>query len=397
MSSTQEIRVCMDIGSKKHCVGIGLSGGQLLEEFSIDHNAEGIDYFFSKIKKYEQDYGYPVSVAMEAYNGHARPIDQRVLLSGYRLFNINNNKFAQFKKIFPGAAKTDQIDVRMMFELFNLSDHLSISKQALQEVSLSPEVNNRLKRLTRRRKDLVNERVALVNRLQSDLNACIPGLLAITGQASNVWFLRFLTSRTDVRQLAKMHYGSLLRIRGIGPCYAKAIQEWQKEATFSEEVDWVSDMIIRDAKRILDLLEEVTQLEDEISKLLPESEIAVRIKTISGFGDICAAELAGEIGHVDRFKNEGSLALYLGMAVLNNCSGEYHGTKRSLHVNYRAKEAMMIGIFQNTRYCQQSKVYYDKKRVEGKKHNQAVRALGRHFVRIIWSMLKNQRNYECRD
>lgn len=37
-----------------------------------------------------------------------------------------------------------------------------------------------------------------------------------------------------------------------------------------------------------------------------------------------------------------------------------------------------------------------KKRSEGKKHNQSVRALGRHLIRVIWSMFKNKRNYELR-
>jgi hypothetical protein len=45
----------------------------------------------------------------------------------------------------------------------------------------------------------------------------------------------------------------------------------------------------------------------------------------------------------------------------------------------------------------ESKVYYEKKRAEGKSHNQAVRALGRHLVRVIWSMLKNGRDYELRE
>jgi hypothetical protein len=40
--------------------------------------------------------------------------------------------------------------------------------------------------------------------------------------------------------------------------------------------------------------------------------------------------------------------------------------------------------------------YYDKKRAEGKKPNQAIRALGRHLVRVMWSMMKQGRDYELR-
>ena len=51
---------------------------------------------------------------------------------------------------------------------------------------------------------------------------------------------------------------------------------------------------------------------------------------------------------------------------------------------------------QHIRQIPESKRYYDKKRAEGKRHNQAVRALGRHLVRVIWSMLTQERNYEVR-
>jgi transposase len=106
-------------------------------------------------------------------------------------------------------------------------------------------------------------------------------------------------------------------------------------------------------------------------------------------------EIAGEIGALERFESEASLALYLGMAVLDNSSGKYIGSKGSKHVNYSAKAAMMTAVAIHIRNSEQSKKYYDKKRNEGKKHNQAVRSLGRHMVRVIWTMLKNNRDYHA--
>ena len=91
--------------------------------------------------------------AMEGYNGHARPLDSMVRQRGYRLYNLNNLKFARFKEIFPGAAKSDRIDARKGLELFQLSDHLPLAKEVLQEVSGTPPENEVLKRLTRRRRD----------------------------------------------------------------------------------------------------------------------------------------------------------------------------------------------------------------------------------------------------
>src|SRR5262245_50811337 len=93
---------------------------------------------------------------MEGYNGYARPLDSLVRSRGYRLYNINNLKLARFKEIFPGAAKKDRIDARKGLELFQLRDHLPLAKEVLQEVTGTPQENEILKRLTRRRHRLVN-------------------------------------------------------------------------------------------------------------------------------------------------------------------------------------------------------------------------------------------------
>lgn len=111
---------------------------------------------------------------------------------------------------------------------------------------------------------------------------------------------------------------------------------------------------------------------------------------------MCTSELAGEIGTVERFPKEGSLALYLGMSTLDNSSGKYQGTKQPKHVNTRAKAAMMTAIDRHRKYVPQSQKYYEKKCGEGKSHNQAIRALGRHLCRIIFTMLKGQREYQVR-
>lgn len=397
MQIANEIRVCMDIGSQVHRVGLGLSTGELLEEFDIQHTSYGIEKFFHKISDYEKKYKLPVSIAMEAYNGYARPIDQLVLSKGYRLLNVNNNKLAQYKKIFPGAAKTDVIDTRKMFELFKLSDHLPLAKSVLQEVVQVPVANEKIKRITRRRRSLVDEKIVVMNRLQSDLRACIPGLLELTKQVDNLWFLNFLTSRGDVRELAKVRKTSLLKIPCVGKKYTPVIQDWQKTATFSPEVCWVSGMILEDAKRLLELHSKIQELEKEIEKLSQESELACRIRSITGFGKVSAGELAGEIGTMKRFENESALAVYLGMAVLDNSSGNYRGTKPSKHVNVRAKKSMMIAVARHINLVAESKKYYDKKRAEGKKHHQAVRSLGRHMVRIIWALVKHNRDYALKD
>lgn len=127
--------------------------------------------------------------------------------------------------------------------------------------------------------------------------------------------------------------------------------------------------------------------------LTAQSSLATRLKSIPGFGNVTIAELAGEISSIERFTNESSLALYLGMASLDHSSGKYVSAKTSRHVNTRAKMALMAALAKHIILMPDAKKYYQKKRTEGKRHNQAVRAFGRHMVRVIWGMLKQNRDY----
>ena len=114
-------------GSRRHSVAIGLPNGELLEEFEIAHRVEGFEDFFSRIEKHQKQRDCPVAVAMEGYNGWARPLDSLVRQRGYRLYNINNLKLARFKEIFPGAAKSDRIDARKGLELFQLREGTALA------------------------------------------------------------------------------------------------------------------------------------------------------------------------------------------------------------------------------------------------------------------------------
>ncbi|MFZ2348879.1 MAG: IS110 family transposase [Candidatus Bipolaricaulis anaerobius] len=391
------IRVGVDVGCKTHQVAIAGPEGRILENFVIPHSQAGFARFFSRVEKHSSKLGVPVVVAMEGLNGWSRPLDQMILERGYRLYNVNNLKLARFREIFPGGAKTDALDVRKILELWHLQDHLPVAKDVLQEVPEVPPENQKLKRLTRRRRQLVNEKVRVVNRMQADLLAVCPELLAITGDATNLWFLRFLSSRDDLRELRSMAREEVLAIRGIGKKYAGVIAQWQKKARFSAEAEYVGPMIVADARRLLEVLREIATLAEAIEGLVASSPLAQRIDSIPGFGAISSGELAGEIGTMERFHSERSLALYLGMCPLDHQSGEYKGSKRPRQVNRRAKATLMTAVARHMERVPQSRAYYEKKKAEGKKHNQAVRALGRHLVRVMWAMLAQDRDYELRE
>ncbi len=213
---------------------------------------------------------------------------------------------------------------------------------------------------------------------------------------TNIGLLNFLTCREALPKLAKLQRKSLLAIASSGQQYANQIQLWQPGASFAPDVDSVGEMILQDAQRVLALGRDIQTLDRSIQATAADSELAQTIQSIPGFGDTSSAELAGEIGRLARFESEAGLALYTGMAALDNSSGKTTAARAPRQVNKRAKAAMMVAVARHIPHVASSQAYYHKQRAAGKQHHQAIRALGRQLIRVIWALVKNNRQYEVR-
>jgi len=391
-----ELQIGIDVGSINHAIAISNGNGNIIKEFEISHNNRGFDTFFKIVDKLSIQYQAKVSVAMEGYNGWARPLDTLVLNHGYKLYNVNNVKLARFKEIFPAAAKTDTIDARKIVELFSLQEHLPIAKKVLQEIKPANSINTKLKKLTRRRKQLIEEKKAITNRFNSDLQAEAPDLKAITKSVDNLWFLRFITLRDNLVSLSRIHRNSINSIAYISQKNIKKIIQWQKEARFTKSIEYTSAMLYDDALRILELKDKIKELDNQIKALISSSKIASLIQTIPGFAHISAGSLAGEIDTLERFESEKSLALYLGVTNLDNSSGKSRKSKRNLATNRKAKMAIITATMKHAQHVEESKKYIEKKISEGKRYQQAIRSLARHLVRVIWNMIQQNRAYEIK-
>jgi transposase len=299
---TLHLHVGIDVGSTRHRVAVGLPDGALIDEFDIAHTSAGFAEFFDRIANLERRHSLPATIAMEGFNGCARPLDGEIRRRGYRLYSVNNLKLARYKEIFPAPAKSDAIDARRILELLRLSNRMPVARDALQEALAMPIENERLKRLTRRRRQLVGERVRIVNRLQADLQAVCPGLLAITKEANNLWFLNFLVCRNHLTKLARLRKATLLALPGVGAVYAARIQAWQQEACFAPEVEWVGDMIIEDAKRMLALSREIKGLDRMIADGAECSGLAQRIGTILRLWQNLESRVGGRNRHTQAIR-----------------------------------------------------------------------------------------------
>lgn len=136
------------------------------------------------------------------------------------------------------------------------------------------------------------------------------------------------------------------------------------------------------------------QLGTEIERAffaLPEAAI---LSSLPGIGPRLGARIAVEIGDIRRFKTPAHLAAYAGLGPTPRQSGtSIRGNVPSRHGNHRLKNALFLAAFASLRHPP-SRAYYDRKRTEGKRHNQAVLCLARRRVDVLHSMLTRHLPYQ---
>src|SRR5947207_516142 len=96
-----------------------------------------------------------------------------------------------------------------------------------------------------------------------------------------------------------------------------------------------------------------------------------------------------------RFESADHLANLAGVAPVPRDSGRVSG---NLHRPQRYSRPLQRVFYTSAlisiRSCPESRRFYDRKRGEGKRHTQAVLALARRRVNVLWALLRDDRPYQ---
>lgn len=114
-----------------------------------------------------------------------------------------------------------------------------------------------------------------------------------------------------------------------------------------------------------------------------------------GVGVRTAARLLTEVAGKE-FPTAGHLAAYAGLAPVTRRSGtSIRGEHPSRRGNKILKRALFLSAFAALR-DPESRAYYDRKIAQGKRHNQALIALARRRLDVLFAMLRDGTLYEPR-
>ncbi len=388
----------IDVGSERHHVIIMDDKEKILFDREVEQKYSDFHEAVEEFKEIEAKEKMAIEFAMEGKNGYGTPFDRLLIENGFRLYNVDNLKLRRFKDVFGAEWRNDRRDAKMIAKMLQLREHVDKGKEkAFIEVTKMPIVNEKLKILSRHQQSLINEKIRIQNRLRKRVQEVCPDILEF-GTTDSKKLLRLLIKHPDFSKYKKLTMEALLKIKMIGTKQASLMIDGLRDIQCLEEMaETYKTIISSSARRVLELKEEIKMLDGKLEELGEQSPEVKRLISMSGIGTKLSSRLVGEIGDIHRFERSDQLAVYCGVACINDDSGKSKKTRAVYKAN-RICKATMIEIAGCTiRYVPQSRTYYEKKRAEGKKHNHALRCLARQLIKVIFKLLKEDRDYVMKE
>jgi len=164
------------------------------------------------------------------------------------------------------------------------------------------------------------------------------------------------------------------------------------------EDDYYLDTLRTEIRGLIGIIRSINNtkmaLEENIKEIADQVEEMRILRTFPGIGGIAGATLLSEIGDIERFSQESYLSAYCGVSPVIWQSGTGRiRTKRRKRYSRRLKGILYFISLTQIRLNPESRAYYQRKRKEGKTHWQAMNALSRQLIKIIYYMLKNKEPY----
>ncbi|MGW6413411.1 IS110 family transposase [Streptomyces vinaceus] len=295
---------------------------------------------------------------------------------------------------YRGEGKTDARDALVIADQARM-------RRDLQPIRPGDEASIELGLLTSRRVDLVTDRTRTINRLRSALASMFPALERAL-ELSNAGPLVLLTgyqTPASIRRCGASRLATWLsnrKVRGAQALATAAVEAAERQHTAVIGEKPIAKMVHTLAKEVMALNEKVAEIDKLIEGRFREHRLAEVIESMPGIGPLLGAEfLAAVDGDLDAFPTPDRLAAFAGLAPAPRDSGKTSGNlHRPKRYHRRLQRVFYTSALISIRCDANSRKFYDRKRAEGKRHVQAVIALARRRVNVIWALIRDQRCYQ---
>jgi transposase len=296
---------------------------------------------------------------------------------------------------YRGESKTDARDAHVIADQARMRPDLGKLEPGEQEIA-------ELQLLLARRRDLITDQSRTITRLREALLSLFPALERALDLNSKgpLTLLTHYQSPAQLRRAGHKRVATYLRnrsVKGSNKVAHKALAAAQDQSVSLPAQELASRIVAELAKDVLSLKERIESIDEELEKRFfarPEARILI---SLPGMGPILGAEFLVAVGDIRTFESADRLAAYAGLVPAARDSGKRVGYHRRMRGgNKTLKRVFYQSAFSSLRGCAESRAFYDRKRAEGKRHTQALIALARRRVNVVWAMLRDETTFESR-
>jgi transposase len=296
---------------------------------------------------------------------------------------------------YRGESKTDARDAHVIADQARMRTDLGELEPGEEEVA-------ELRILLGRRRDLVVDQNRTITRLGEALLSLSPALeraLDLNRRGPLTLLTRY-QSPQRLRRAGHKRIAAYLRSRGVKgfDSVARKALAAAKSQSISLPAEPVAARIVKElAAEVLALKDRIELVDEEIERRFFERPEAEILASLPGMGPLLGAEFLVAVGDLSAFESADHLAAYSGLVPAANDSGKRVGNNRRMRGgNKNLKRVFYQAAFASLRSSPESRAFYDRKRAEGKRHIQALIALARRRVNVIWAMLRDGTTFQSR-
>ncbi|MGW6864819.1 IS110 family transposase [Streptomyces sp. NPDC054901] len=379
-----------DIGkTHHHCVVLDGEGKRLLSRRVLNDEPELLA-LLADVLAIDEDVVWAVDVA----DGMAALLINVLLNHAQSLVYIPGLAVNRASAGYRGVGKTDAKDATVIADQARMRRDLAVIRP-------HDEHTVELRILTDRRADLNADRTRRINRLRGQLTSIFPALERVLdlGNTGPLILLTGYQTPAAMRRTGRGRLETWLRNRKVRS--AETIAEAAMEAAGRQHTavpgEKITAQVIHTlAKEVMSLNEQITEIDKLIAARFREHELAEVISSLPGIGPLLGAEfVAATAGDMSRFGSSDRLASFAGVAPVPRDSGNVSG---NLHRPRRYPRGLQRVFYTSAlisiRNCDESRRYYERKRAEGKRHTQAVIALARRRVNVLWALIRDRRCFQ---
>lgn len=379
----------IDAGKEFHWACVLDASGEILSSRRVENDEADLLELIDEVLSLAES----ITWAIDQPGGSAALLLALLWEREQRVLYVPGLSVDRARDAYRGESKTDARDAHVIADQARMRSDLGV---------LTPEESDlaELQLLLARRRDLVTDQSRTITRLRETLLALFPALER-TLDLNTKGALTLVSHYQRPKQIRRAGHGRLatfLRNRGVkgADALARKALAAAKAQSVTLPAEGVAATIVAElAQEALALKERIETLDRELEQRFfarPEARI---LASLPGMGPVLGSEFLVSVGDLCAFESADQLAAYAGLVPAAHDSGKRVGNHRRMRGGNKVlKRVFYQSAFASLRGSPHSRAFYDRKRAEGKKHTQALIALARRRVNVLWAMLRDETTFE---